>query len=140
MCLGAFSVYAFVIFIIGAEHTTTSVFLLCTAISIYLVCFNLLNYAAKAVYSEDGKILDSGTDLNMEGGIAEHVKDMIILTAITQLLSIISTYFWLLLFLAPFQAFFILWRNVLSPWFFQQDTKQTEADDKKQKRADKNRQ
>lgn len=30
-----------------------------------------MSYMARATYSESGQLLDSGVDLNMEGGIAE---------------------------------------------------------------------
>ena len=49
----------------------------------------------------DGQLLDPGVDLNMQQGLAEHIKDMIILTSATQGLSIISNYLWLLLLGAP---------------------------------------
>lgn len=33
--------------------------------------YQFMNYMARAKFSESGQILDSGIDLNMEGGIAE---------------------------------------------------------------------
>ncbi|XP_055755093.1 transmembrane protein 208-like isoform X2 [Salvelinus fontinalis] len=72
---------------------------------------------AKAVFGEDGSLLDGGIDLNMEQGMAEHLKDVILLTAILQVLSTISSYSWYLWLLAPARAMFLLWVNFLGPWF-----------------------
>jgi hypothetical protein len=49
-------------------------------------------------------LLDPGLDLNMKDGMTEHIKDLIILTAFVQGLSLISNYFWLGLLLAPARA------------------------------------
>jgi hypothetical protein len=50
-------------------------------------------------------LLDPGLDLNMKDGLTEHVKDMIILTALVQGASIFSNYIWLALLLAPARGF-----------------------------------
>nr|CAD7452506.1 unnamed protein product [Timema tahoe] len=62
----------------------------------YISSYQFMAYMAKPTYNDSGQILDSGVDLNMEGGIAEHVKDLIILTTGCQLLSLFSNYFWFL--------------------------------------------
>jgi hypothetical protein len=54
----------------------------------------------------------------MEGGLADHVKDLIILTAGSQALSLVSTWLWLLLLLAPLRALYKLWTGVIGPWIF----------------------
>ena len=41
-------------------------------------------------------MVNGGMDLTMEGGMAEHAKDLLLVTAIVQVLSLISNYFWLL--------------------------------------------
>ena len=41
-------------------------------------------------------MVNGGMDLTMEGGMAEHAKDLLLVTAIVQMLSLISNYFWLL--------------------------------------------
>lgn len=38
---------------------------------IYLGSYQFMAYMAKTKYTEMGQLLDSGVDLNMEGGIAE---------------------------------------------------------------------
>jgi len=69
--------------------------------------------------------------------MAEHVKDAIILTAGTQMLSLISNYLWLLLLLLPLRVFWMAWVSVISPWLFAQPPEETEADLKKQKKMDR---
>lgn len=97
-------------------------------------CHQFMTYMARPTYSETGQLVDGGIDLNMESGIAEHVKDLIILTSGCQLLSLISSYFWLLWFLAPGRAMYLLWVNILGPWFFQPSM---EVDEKKQKKMER---
>ena len=41
-------------------------------------------------------MVSGGMDLTMEGGMGEHAKDLLLVTAIIQLLSVISNYCWLL--------------------------------------------
>lgn len=41
-------------------------------------------------------MVQGGMDLTMEGGMAEHAKDLLLVTAIIQTLSLVSNYFWLL--------------------------------------------
>nr|CAI9689418.1 unnamed protein product [Rangifer tarandus platyrhynchus] len=71
---------------------------------------------ARAAFSEDGALVDGGMDLNMEQGMAEHLKDVILLTAIMQVLSCFSLYIWSFWLLAPGRALYLLWVNVLGPW------------------------
>ncbi|CAG2115130.1 unnamed protein product [Medioppia subpectinata] len=106
--------------------------------AVYLGSIGVMQYMAKAVYSPTGGLIDGGIDLNMKNGFAEHLKDLIILTTGVQSLSLISNYFWILWLLAPGYAMYMLWVNILGPWFFQQpDPQQTEAEDKKQKKMDR---
>ena len=52
-----------------------------------------------------GILIDPGLDLNMKEGMAEHVKDAIILTAGVQAIAVFSNYCWFLLLLAPLRIF-----------------------------------
>jgi len=106
------------------------------SIAIYLGCLQFMAHMAKAVYSETGQLVDGGIDLNMESGVSEHVKDLIILTGGCQLLSLVSTYFWLLLLLAPARALYMLWVNILAPWFFQSGPNE-EVDEKKRRKMER---
>lgn len=38
---------------------------------VYIASYQFMSYMARTKYSESGQLLDSGLDLNMEGGIAE---------------------------------------------------------------------
>ena len=51
---------------------------------VYLACYKFM-----------GSISRGGMDLAMEGGMAEHAKDLLLVTGIIQTLSIFSNYFWL---------------------------------------------
>ncbi|KAL3245761.1 hypothetical protein MRX96_058287 [Rhipicephalus microplus] len=72
---------------------------------------------------------------NNAAGMGEHLKDLIILTACIQTLSLASTYVWYLWLVAPAYAFYLLWVNVLAPWVFQPAP--PEVDDKKQKKLER---
>ena len=50
--------------------------------------------AAKASYSPAGNLISGGTDLNMEGGVTDYFKDVVIVTCGVLLLSLLSDYFW----------------------------------------------
>jgi len=66
------------------------------------------------------------------------VKDVIILTAGCQLLSsIISNHFWWLWLLVPIRLGWILWKNVLGPYFFQPAPENPQVDEKKQKKMER---
>ncbi|XP_053539350.1 transmembrane protein 208 isoform X2 [Ictalurus punctatus] len=93
---------------------------------------------AKPAFAENGSLLDGGIDLNMEQGMAEHLKDVILLTAIVQVLSTLSFYFWYLWLLAPARAVQLLWTNFLGPWFSAESSAPAEeVNEKKQKRQER---
>ncbi|XP_043465078.1 transmembrane protein 208 [Leptopilina heterotoma] len=138
MCMIAIAVGIYLtIMMIFFEFTTLAITLSLLSGIVYIGCYHFMSYMAQAKYSETGQLLDSGVDLNMEGGIAEHVKDMIILTSIVQILSLISNYFWLLLTLAPLRGLWMLWANIISPWIFAAPQAPTEMDEKKQKKLER---
>ncbi|CAL1532759.1 unnamed protein product [Lymnaea stagnalis] len=117
------------------DFTTGPIFLSLLSAGIYFGSYQFMASMAKTVY-QDGQLIDSGTDLNMEAGMAEHTKDLILLTSIVQALSLLSGYFWLLLLLAPARAFYMLWVNILGPWFFA-PAEEKKVDDKKQKKMER---
>ncbi|XP_069757117.1 transmembrane protein 208 isoform X3 [Narcine bancroftii] len=92
---------------------------------------------AQPIFSEDNTLLDGGIDLNMEQGMAEHLKDIILLTAILQVLGCASTYFWYLWLLAPGRALYLLWVNILGPWFTAESPTNPDVSEKKQKRQER---
>ncbi|KAK5640623.1 hypothetical protein RI129_011434 [Pyrocoelia pectoralis] len=119
-------------------NSPISIFLYLFSCCIYIGSYQFMVYMAKTKYGETGQLIDSGVDLNMEGGIAEHIKDIIILTAGCQLISsVISNYFWLLWLLAPARGFWLAWKNILSPYFFQEAPVDPTANEKKQKKLER---
>lgn len=125
---------AFMVLLFWDSYTLLYWFLTIFTIGVFFGSLQFMTYMAKPVYSDTGSIVDGGIDLNMEGGISEHLKDLIILTAGVQILSLISNYFWLLWFLAPGRAFYLLWVNIIGPWIFQPAP---EIDEKKQKKLER---
>ncbi|XP_071237075.1 transmembrane protein 208-like isoform X1 [Salvelinus alpinus] len=116
--LGANAIYtALNLLVFYSSSTFWTWFALVFALAVYVGSYRSMTAMAKAVFGEDGSLLDGGIDLNMEQGMAEHLKDVILLTAILQVLSTISSYSWYLWLLAPARAMFLLWVNFLGPWF-----------------------
>ncbi|XP_076650100.1 transmembrane protein 208 [Halictus rubicundus] len=136
MIAGALGIY-FVTTMFFFAFTTVSITLTIFSGIVYIGSFQFMKYIAQASYSESGQLSDSGIDLNMEGGIAENVKDLIILTSGVQVLSLISNYFWLLWFLVPLRGGWMLWKQILAPWFFAPAPEQPEISEKKQRKLDK---
>lgn len=135
MSVGAELIYnAVMLTVFWESYTIFYMFLTLASIMLYMGCLQFMYSMAKATYSETGQLLDGGIDLNMEAGFAEHLKDLVILTASIQVLSLISNYFWLLWLLAPARAFYMLWVNILAPWIF---SPAPEVDEKKQKKLER---
>ncbi|XP_056640227.1 transmembrane protein 208 [Diorhabda carinulata] len=134
----AVSANAVSLLILYFYNSTISIVLYLFSCLIYIGCYQFMAYMAKPKYTQTGQLLDSGVDLNMEGGIAEHVKDIIILTAGCQLLSsLISNYFWYLWLAVPCRGGWILWKNILQPYFIQPDSGEPEVNEKKQKKLER---
>ncbi|KAL5288478.1 TMEM208 family protein [Megaselia abdita] len=121
------------------EFSTSICVLSFIAFAALFGAWQFMAFMAKSQIAENGDIIDSGTSLNIEGGIAEHVKDLIILGSATLILSLISNYFWYLLLFIPIRAFYLLWGTVIKPWMAsrQEAAQQPEVDDKKQKKLDR---
>lgn len=136
MALGAMGIY-FAVTMVLFELTALTITIMAFSTIVYIGSYQFMSYMARATYSESGTLLDSGVDLNMEGGIAEHVKDLIILTSGVQILSLVSNYFWLLWLLVPFRGSWMLWKQILAPWFFAQPQEQPEISEKKQRKLEK---
>lgn len=104
----------------------------------FTTLYIVLSVLALCVYGGSYKFMNSiagqGIDLCMESGMAEHAKDVLLLTAIVEILALVSNYFWLIWLVAPGRAGYLLWVNILSPWFF---AEAPEVDDKKQKKMER---
>ncbi|KAK7114767.1 transmembrane protein 208-like [Littorina saxatilis] len=128
-----FSVY-FLFF--WEQFTKLPIVMTMMALSLTLGSYKFMSSMARATYNQ-GTLVDSGVDLNMEAGMAEHLKDIVLLTSAVQTLSLISNYFWFLLLLAPLRAFYMLWVNILGPWFFAEAPQENPAEDKKAKKMER---
>ncbi|XP_033373099.1 transmembrane protein 208 isoform X2 [Parus major] len=105
---------------------------------VYGTSYRSMNSMAKPSFTDDGSLADGGIDLNMEQGMAEHLKDVILLTAIVQVLSCFSLYIWYFWLLAPGRALYLLWVNILGPWFTAESAPAAqEPNEKKQRRQER---
>lgn len=136
MAAGGSVIYLLVTFLLF-EFNGLTITMTVISVAALLGAYQFMAFMAKTTLSDTGAILDSGNDLNIEGGIAENVKDLIILTTGTQLMSLTSNWFWLLFTLAPARAIWMLWRSVLQPWLSSKSDEQPELDDKKQKKLER---
>uniref|UniRef100_A0A1L8D9J9 Transmembrane protein 208 n=1 Tax=Nyssomyia neivai TaxID=330878 RepID=A0A1L8D9J9_9DIPT len=136
MALISQGVHLMVMFLLQDSYTALTITMTIITIGLHIGSYQFMNFMSRAQYSESGALVDSGTDLNMEGGLAEHVKDLVILTSGTQIFSLISNYFWLLLLLIPIRAVWLLWGSVIKPWM-EQKNQQPEVDEKKQKKMER---
>ncbi|XP_038077036.1 transmembrane protein 208-like [Patiria miniata] len=109
-------------------------FFLIFASAVYIGCYQFMSFMARAKYSPTGALLDGGVDLNMEQGLAEHVKDVLLVTAVIQVISILWHPIWLLWLIVPGRGFYLLWTTLLAPWFF---APAPEVDEKKQKKMER---
>ncbi|XP_063049634.1 transmembrane protein 208 [Engraulis encrasicolus] len=138
--LGANAIYAAINLLLfyGSSSFWTWFFLVFSMV-VYVVSYRSMAAMAKAAFAEDGSLLDGGIDLNMEQGMAEHLKDVILLTAIVQVLSTLSSYFWYIWLLAPVRAIQLLWVNFLGPWFSASSSPAAteEVNEKKQRRQER---
>ena len=141
MIIGANGIYFTGMTLMGASYymTEISCFLICAVI--YIAGYQFMARLGNPTYNSSdttktATLLDPGLDLNMENGMAEHVKDAIILTSAVQVVALFSNYFWLLLLLAPLRAFLLLWTNVISPWIFAPPPDEN-VDEKKQKKLER---
>lgn len=67
-----------------------------------------------------------------------HLKDVILLTAMVQVLSCFSLYVWYFWLLAPGRALYLLWVNILGPWFTADSSLTSqEPNEKKQRRQER---
>ncbi|XP_013140027.1 PREDICTED: transmembrane protein 208-like [Papilio polytes] len=89
---------------------------------IYVSCYHFMRHITRPEYSmQTYQLLDPGHDLNMDGGIGEHVKDVVIVASVTHLLALFSNKFWLTLVIIPLKALWLFWVNVLGPWLDKDD-------------------
>jgi len=81
--------------------------LLCASLAVVFLCMKTFS-----------SMQSSNLNLNMSSGVAEHVKDVLLVTVGCQFLSSFSLYCWLIWLIVPMVAFYQLWVRILAPWIF----------------------
>lgn len=82
------------------------------------LCYSYMQAAAKPSYSASGALVNGGTDLDMEGGMSDYFKDIIMVTCSVVMLSLLSDYFWYGWLIIPGFALYKLWSGIIAPWIF----------------------
>eukprot|EP00300_Choanocystis_sp_HF-7_P004854 c13742_g1_i1.p1 GENE.c13742_g1_i1~~c13742_g1_i1.p1 ORF type:complete len:182 (-),score=45.81 c13742_g1_i1:75-593(-) len=108
-----------------------------------LIPYLFLRSAASVDVSEDGSLIDSGSD--MYGGMCEYYWDVLYLTWAVQLLWPFTNYVFLVFLLIPAFALWQFWFKLLKPWIFnegmfakaeqQEDERSKKKREKLEKRA-----
>ena len=140
MIMGANGIYFLCMTLLGAQYHTLEIGMFLICLLLYVGGFQFLFRLGTPKTSEPegkGQLLDPGLDLNMESGMAEHVKDLIILTCISQMSSLLSNYFWFILLFAPARLAWMAWKSIISPWLFPPAPEENELDEKKQKKLER---
>ena len=132
MIMGVNALYFATNTMFGVTYFTFDIVMFVISALLYIACFQFMRSMG-----QPSDASTPGVDLNMQGGLAEHLKDMIILTALSQAFSIITSWFWLLLLLAPARAALMLWTNVIAPWIFAPAPEEDDISDKKRAKMDR---
>jgi len=119
MIFGANGLFFLVNTVLGYHYATFDIVMFVICFMLYIGAFQFMRSMGNPKLADNGQVLDPGVDLNMEGGLAEHCKDLIILTSATQLLSLLSSYLYLVLLFVPGRLALMFWTNILAPWIFE---------------------
>ncbi|KAK6728790.1 hypothetical protein RB195_006064 [Necator americanus] len=113
-------------FIVIVVHSAASVFLLEANSNSYIlfgisvlvefIALALMKSMAGARFDERGRVTDAGLDLNDPASFGEYCKDVVILTIISQVIALYSTYAYLILLLIPAAAAYKLFFGLVLPW------------------------
>jgi hypothetical protein len=120
------------------ESSTNAWISMVLSLVLQIVAVGLMLNMKKAVRNDRKQVVDAGLDLNDPQGFAEYCKDTVILCCAIQLLTFISSYFFLLLLLFPVFGSYKVWTSFLGPWIFAPAPEtDAAADDKAQRRREK---
>lgn len=89
------------------------IFLSIFAVSTQLCAIAGLKYMAGSTDAPEG-----GIDLNLKGGFADYIKDLIITTTFCASTSAYSNVFWLLWLWLPAFYTYKIWVSMIAPWIF----------------------
>lgn len=120
----------------GNDITNSDIARFLLSSAIYSFAYFVMKKMAKASYN-GSVLIDGGIDLNMESGMGEHCKDLIIFTGSIQTLSLFSSYFWWGLLLIPLVLVWKLWSNIIAPWVFAPAVQNEEQTKKEKKQKQK---
>lgn len=137
MIFGANGIFFLVNTLFGHQYLAFDFTMFAITFIAYIGSFQFMRSMGNPKMADNGQVLDSGVDLNMQGGLAEHCKDLIILTSATQILSLLSNYLWLILLFVPARISLMFWTNILAPWIFQEAPEEEEISDKKRAKMDR---
>ena len=84
MILGANGIYFTGMTLLRAPYNATEVVMFFVAAVVYIASYQFFARTATPKLGLKKEVLDPGLDLNMSQGLAEHVKDLVILTSGTQ--------------------------------------------------------
>ena len=84
MILGANGIYFTGMTLLRAPYNATEVVMFFVAAVVYIASYQFFARTATPKLGPKNEVLDPGLDLNMAQGLAEHVKDLVILTSGTQ--------------------------------------------------------
>lgn len=110
------------------------------AIVVQACAIGQMYYMARPVLSGPSKtVVDGGIDLNLKGGFADNLKDLIITTAFCTGCSIFSDWFWLVWLWLPFYYCYKIWVGVIAPWIFESAPEEVapEIAEKKRKKMER---
>ena len=137
MILGANGIYFLGMTLVGASYFSTEISMFVLSSLVYIACYQFFSRTGTPLLDAKGGVIDPGLDLNMKDGLAEHAKDLVILTSATQILSLISNYLWCLLLFVPIRGFLMAWTNIISPWLFAAPPPEQDQDSKKAKKMER---
>uniref|UniRef100_A0A8C2THJ0 Transmembrane protein 208 n=1 Tax=Coturnix japonica TaxID=93934 RepID=A0A8C2THJ0_COTJA len=132
--LGASAVYAvvnLVVFYPAASAWTWLAFAFSSAV--YGASYRSMSSMARPAFADDGSLSECPHPHE-----PRHLKDVILLTAMVQVLSCFSLYVWYFWLLAPGRALYLLWVNILGPWFTAESSAPSqEPNERKQRRQER---
>ncbi|EYC18096.1 hypothetical protein Y032_0028g1673 [Ancylostoma ceylanicum] len=98
------------------ECTSNTYIFFGVSVVVELIALAFMKSMAGARFDERGRVTDAGMDLNDPAAFGEYCKDVIILTVITQIIALYSTYAYLILLLIPAAAAYKVFFSLILPW------------------------
>jgi len=127
-------------FILSSSFTTTTSLLTTFSVIIQTLALASMYYMSKPILSGPSKnVVDGGVDLNLSGGFADKLKDLITTTSFCTAASIYSNSFWFLWLWLPAFYIYKLWVGIIAPWIFEPAPEEapTEVAEKKRRKLER---